>query len=342
MAAALSSRCSCSLLALSLLFCSVVVSAQASVEPSTDGVVPSTTTTATVSDDCFAKPSMACVEKKIILLIDRLSRIKAIRLFGDWISVVRVDKESENNPTSSNEITDSSSRSTSYDFSTFTSLLEKKLDKFLESHVVRVALPTGVIARVDGESREFGSSVDISIGRAIAEARKKMKMKNMLHMMLSGLMSKAALMGPLLMMIVKMKALKALMLSTLALMLSKLQLFKMLMKGKGNSKEVIILHEMHGGGGHGGQASWSSAGGGYGGGGGAWASATGDSYSTSGAGAGGGGWGGGGGGGAGGWASRMYDPTWLVYRHNRTLSAISAQDNNNNNNYNNSKNKKQM
>ncbi|XP_039275430.1 keratin, type II cytoskeletal 1-like isoform X2 [Nilaparvata lugens] len=328
---------------LAFLLCSVVSAEGSVVEPqppsTTDGVAapPGVTTTTSVGDDCFAKPSMACVERKIILLIDRLSRIKAIRVFGDWISVVRVDKESESaDPTSSNEIGDSS-RSTSYDFSTFTTLLEKKFDKFLESHVVRVALPTGVIARVDGESREFGSSVDISIGRAIAEARKKMKMKNMLHMMMSGLMSKAALMGPLLMMIVKMKALKALMLSTLALMLSKLQLFKMLMKGKGNSKEVIILHEMHGGGGHGGQASWSSAGGGYGGGGGAWASATGDSYSTSGAGAGGaggGGWGGGGGGG--GWASRMYDPTWLVYKHNRTLSAIPATQDNN------AKNKKQM
>ncbi|XP_075210478.1 uncharacterized protein LOC142317813 [Lycorma delicatula] len=282
--------------------------------------------------------------------------LQSFSILGDWISLVKINETAQSITEKSEGRMDSDRSSTS---------LGKNLEDFFNNYIIRLTLPNGIKAKINGDSREFGSLVDISLGRAIGEARKKVKLKHMMNMMMSGMMSKAAVFGPLLMMIIKIKAFKALVLSMIALVLSKIQLFKMLMKGKGNSKELIILHETHGGGGGGGSWSsgddgghdsygppsdsggghggsgghgggsggWSSggeifSGGGYGGGGGgvggggggSWASASGDSYSSAD-----GGHGGGGGGWGGGWASRKYDPTWLVYRSNRTDTKLSKQ-----------------
>lgn len=52
------------------------------------------------------------------------------------------------------------------------------------------------------------------------------KMKKLLGMMMTGLMGKMAFMGPFMVLMIKLKALKALILSKIALMLSLFQLFK--------------------------------------------------------------------------------------------------------------------
>lgn len=102
-------------------------------------------------------------------------------------------------------------------------------------------------------------------------ARKKMK-GGMMGTMMMALMGKAAILGPLMMMIIKLKVFKALVLSVLALFLSKLQLLKLLMKSKGGStggkgnEHVIIVqtgHDGHGGSSYGppmGDGGWNSGG----------------------------------------------------------------------------------
>lgn len=48
-------------------------------------------------------------------------------------------------------------------------LLEHAVDSFLDSHVLRIALPTGVTAAVAGDARSSGDVIDINLGRAIGE-----------------------------------------------------------------------------------------------------------------------------------------------------------------------------
>ena len=43
------------------------------------------------------------------------------------------------------------------------------MDSFLDSHVLRITLPTGVTAAVAGDARSSGSVIDVNLGRAIGE-----------------------------------------------------------------------------------------------------------------------------------------------------------------------------
>lgn len=166
------------------------------------------------------------------------------------------------------------------------------------------------------------------------------KMKKFFHMMVTGLMGKMAFLGPFMVLLIKLKALKALILSKIALIMSLLQLFKSKKGGGQSGKEVIIVHDSHGGGGGGGHESYSGGGGGWSSGGGGWSGGNagwisgghGDSYSSgvhSGggdstyiggsdyAGHGGGGWSAGAaaGGGGHGWGRKSSsDPQLMAYR----------------------------
>lgn len=49
----------------------------------------------------------------------------------------------------------------------------KNLEDFFNNYIIRITLPDGIKAKINGESREFGSSIDISLGRAIGEGKMK-------------------------------------------------------------------------------------------------------------------------------------------------------------------------
>ncbi|XP_018909939.2 uncharacterized protein [Bemisia tabaci] len=252
-----------------------------------------------IYSDCVLQLSFPCFQRKLLVFFDRLGRMKAFNVLGNFLSIVRLKRDLS--PAIVEEELKARLASNEVEAQTaLGALMEHTLDKFVDNHVLRVNLPFGMTAAmVDENSAErrssSGNSIDINLGRALGEGRGKKKMKKMMGTMMMMIMGKMALMGPMMMMMIKIKAIKALLLSKLALAMSLLQLFKSMGKGKGGGgggsgggKEVIIVHDNHGdsgGGGHGG------GGGGYGGSGGGWASG----------GGGGGGWASGGGGS--GWAS---------------------------------------
>ncbi|XP_025190780.1 uncharacterized protein LOC112591235 [Melanaphis sacchari] len=197
--------------------------------------------------DCLMQLSFPCVQRKLLLFLDKLGRMKGFSVLGDLLSVVRIKRDMR---PPLNE-TDLMARLNTVDEqSALSALMVHTLDRFIGSHILRVTLPSGITAALKGNARSIaGNTLDINLSRAIGEGRgKNKKYKKMMHMMMMGLMGKMALMGPLMMLMIKVKAIKALLLSKLALLLSLGQM----MKGKksgASGKEVIIVHDNHGGGG---------------------------------------------------------------------------------------------
>ncbi|VVC33473.1 Protein of unknown function DUF1676 [Cinara cedri] len=286
--------------------------------------------------DCLMQLSFPCVQRKLLLFLDKLGRMKGFSVLGDLLSVVRIKRDMR---PPLNE-TDLMARLNTVDEqSALSALMEHTLDRFIGSHILRITLPPGITAALKGKARSIsGNTLDINLSRSIEEGRGKgKKYKKMMQMMMMGLMGKMALMGPLMMLMIKVKAIKALLLSKLALLMSLAQL----MRGKkgggggGHGKEVIIVHDSHGGGGSadyaaaapagwisghtatgwstGGGADSYSAGSHIGGGDTSYAGAQ-DTY-ASGAGAP-SGWAAVNGHGASGWArkSMVHEPHWVAYR----------------------------
>ncbi|XP_001947182.2 uncharacterized protein LOC100159162 [Acyrthosiphon pisum] len=201
--------------------------------------------------DCLMQLSFPCVQRKLLLFLDKLGRMKGFSVLGDLLSVVRIKRDMR---PPLNE-TDLMARLNTVDEqSALSALMVHTLDRFIGSHILRVTLPSGITAALKGNARSIaGNTLDINLSRAIGEGRGKgKKYKKMMHMMMMGLMGKMALMGPLMMLMIKVKAIKALLLSKLALLMSLAQLLKGKKSGGGGSgKEVIIVHDNHGGGGGG-------------------------------------------------------------------------------------------
>ncbi|KAL5234469.1 hypothetical protein ACI65C_001879 [Semiaphis heraclei] len=200
--------------------------------------------------DCLMQLSFPCVQRKLLLFLDKLGRMKGFSVLGDLLSVVRIKRDMR---PPLNE-TDLMARLNTVDEqSTLSALMVHSLDRFIGSHILRVTLPSGITAALKGSARSIaGNTLDINLSRAIGEGRGKgKKYKKMMHMMMMGLMGKMALMGPLMMLMIKVKAIKALLLSKLALLMSLAQLMKGKKSGGGSGKEVIIVHDNHGGGGGG-------------------------------------------------------------------------------------------
>uniref|UniRef100_A0A2S2P005 Uncharacterized protein n=1 Tax=Schizaphis graminum TaxID=13262 RepID=A0A2S2P005_SCHGA len=199
--------------------------------------------------DCLMQLSFPCVQRKFLLFLDKLGRMKGFSVLGDLLSVVRIKRDMR---PPLNE-TDLMARLNTVDEqSALSALMVHTLDRFIGSHILRVTLPSGITAALKGNARSIaGNTLDINLSRAIGEGRgKSKKYKKMMHMMMMGLMGKMALMGPLMMLMIKVKAIKALLLSKLALLMSLAQLMKGKKSGGGASgKEVIIVHDNHGGGG---------------------------------------------------------------------------------------------
>ncbi|KAF0768521.1 Uncharacterized protein FWK35_00014066 [Aphis craccivora] len=306
--------------------------------------------------DCLMQLSFPCVQRKLLLFLDKLGRMKGFSVLGDLLSVVRIKRDMR---PPLNE-TDLMARLNTVDEqSALSALMVHTLDRFIGSHILRVTLPSGITAALKGNARSIaGNTLDINLSRALGEGRgKSKKYKKMMHMMMMGLMGKMALMGPLMMLMIKIKAIKALLLSKLALLMSLAQLMKGKKSGASGKyishagskndnagdkltsndlgKEVIIVHDNHGGGGAAeygaGTAAgwvsghtatgWSTGGGGdsysagshIGGGDNTYAGGQ-DSYS-SGAGVP-SGWAGVNGHGGSGWArkSMVHEPHWVAYR----------------------------
>ncbi|XP_050437098.1 uncharacterized protein LOC126843550 [Adelges cooleyi] len=211
--------------------------------------------------DCLFQLSFPCVQRKLLLFLDKLGRMKGFSVLGDILSVVRIKRDIK---PPLNE-TDLMARLNNVDEqSAVSALMEHTMDRFIGNHVLRIALPAGITAALKGKGRAMpGNTLDINLSRALGEGRgKKKQHKKMMQMLMMGLMAKMALMGPLMMLLIKVKAIKALLLSKLALLLSLGSMMKGKKSGGGSAgKEVIIVHDNHGAGaeyGAGTAAGWVS------------------------------------------------------------------------------------
>lgn len=90
-------------------------------------------------------------------------------VLGDLLSVVRIKRDMR---PALNE-TDLMARLNMVDEqSTLSALMEHMIDRFINSHILRVTLPTGITAALKGKARSLsGDTLDINLSRAIGEGK---------------------------------------------------------------------------------------------------------------------------------------------------------------------------
>ncbi|EEB10220.1 conserved hypothetical protein [Pediculus humanus corporis] len=194
--------------------------------------------------DCLAKISFSCVQKKVLNFINRMNRMEKFPVLGNYVSVVRIKNEYEKENEFQGRL-DSAEK-------------QSKLDELMDTAIDKVKVPNSFSVVKPSESRNFqgGSTTTTSLDFSFpystgVEGRKKGgggggKMgKKMMMMMMMGLKAKMMMLGPLILGMAGLMAIKALIASVISLTISKIMIIKKLMKNKGA------------GGGHGG-GGWDS------------------------------------------------------------------------------------
>ncbi|RZF49153.1 hypothetical protein LSTR_LSTR008439 [Laodelphax striatellus] len=190
-----------------------------------------------VYSECLIKISFPCVQRKTLLFIDRLSRLDRIPLVGDYVSIVKISQQK-----SPAIVLDESPLDR--DEATLRALIDLSIDRFFQTHVVRLQIPP--LFPDDPVSDEAAKSastnddtvVDFTIGDSIqAEGRKKgggggggkMKgMKKMMMLMGMMMMTKLIMIAPILMGVIGLAAIKAIIFSVASITISKIMLLKKL------------------------------------------------------------------------------------------------------------------
>lgn len=110
-------------------------------EPSSNRDDPSSSLDGVYSE-CLINLSFPCLQKKIILFLDRLSRKKQVSLVGDFLTVVKM-KEATSLPSASPQVADRlEARMKSSDESSLKSVIDGQVDRFFETRVLRVRVPS--------------------------------------------------------------------------------------------------------------------------------------------------------------------------------------------------------
>lgn len=86
-----------------------------------------------VYSECLLNLSFPCLQKKIIVFLDRLGRKKQVSLIGDFLTVVRTG------PVSATVSEETTARR---DESSLRSVIDGQVDRFFETHVLRVRVPS--------------------------------------------------------------------------------------------------------------------------------------------------------------------------------------------------------
>ncbi|KAK9501344.1 hypothetical protein O3M35_012080 [Rhynocoris fuscipes] len=212
--------------------------------------------------ECVLSFSFPCIQRKTLLFIERLGRSTVYPLIGNFITLVRTK------PLDEPQLAEDKLRYLKGD--QLADMVDTAVTDFFQNHVFRMQLPNWMID--SSSERRSDNALDFYVGDSeVEEGRKKIGgggggkkgMKKMMMMMCMMVAGKAMMIGPILLGLTKLAAIKALILSFVSLTISKIMILKKLQKQKAS-----------GGGGGG----WSSGGGGGGG----WSSGGGSS--------GGGGW----------------------------------------------------
>ena len=90
--------------------------------------------------DCLLGLSFTCVQRKMLVYIDKLNRVEKYELLGDYLSLVRLGKASRRPKMTEENL--SEPRMTTFDsMKTLDSLLDYSIKKFFFTHAIRMKVP---------------------------------------------------------------------------------------------------------------------------------------------------------------------------------------------------------
>lgn len=111
--------------------------------------------------ECLAKLSFSCLQKKVLLFVDRLTRSTSFKL-TDYLTVVRNNPYSETAPEiNENDLNTRLPRNLKEQEDALNTLLEERINRFFRTHSLRFTLP-------GSGSRDLkDNSVDLSLDKTI-------------------------------------------------------------------------------------------------------------------------------------------------------------------------------
>jgi hypothetical protein len=113
--------------------------------------------------------SFSCAQKKFLLLLYQLDGIESIEVIGNAVSIVRVGEVYSSLVNDSgfedrlNNIKDQEGG--------LGILVDESVGRYLDSHVIRVSLPAGIRAKVEGYA-ESTNALDFGLGNIPADEGK--------------------------------------------------------------------------------------------------------------------------------------------------------------------------
>lgn len=111
-----------------------------------------------VYSDCLMNLSFPCLQRKILVFLDRLGRMAKFNLIGNFLSVVRTGKEARPPLTEDTLI----ARKMDDEYS-LRGMIDASIDEFFDEHVIRVGVPE--VLREEGRST---SVLDFRVGESFA------------------------------------------------------------------------------------------------------------------------------------------------------------------------------
>jgi len=127
-----------------------------------------TSTLSTIVTECLLQMSLSCVQKQLLVLLNDLSKIENIALIGDSVTIARIG-ESHSSLIRDNGI---QKRLSVKDMEGLLGyLVDQSAEGYLDTHVIRVKLPSWILAQVDGYE-EGTNALDFGFGHASAEEGK--------------------------------------------------------------------------------------------------------------------------------------------------------------------------
>lgn len=111
-----------------------------------------------VYSDCLMNLSFPCLQRKILVFLDRLGRMAKFNLIGNFLSVVRTGKEARPPLTEDTLI----ARKMDDEYS-LRGMIDASIDEFFDHHVIRVGVPE--VLREEGRST---SVLDFRVGESFA------------------------------------------------------------------------------------------------------------------------------------------------------------------------------
>jgi hypothetical protein len=128
-----------------------------------------TSTLSSIITECLLQLSFSCVQQKFLSFLNQLDGIESIELIGNSVSIVRMGEVYSSPVNDSgfierlNNIQDQEGM--------LGYLVDESVGRYLDSHVIRVRLPSWIRAEVEGYA-EATNSLDIGLGNIPADEGK--------------------------------------------------------------------------------------------------------------------------------------------------------------------------